>query len=250
MAPAAAGPRAAALLGCSFQLGETPSKPIAIVAGHCLWRREIPSLSLSRQTLQRRPIPYGARPLFPRIRPDGHPRFGAIPVCRRRAEWCASRKHRFPAAAQARANFLQRSSLHRPAARKPAEVGYIRDAVVARSVEALAAFSITHGDLMFDDLSFYDRYNRIVGSMGLPWYSCCGNRDVNLEAPDNTHSRETFKRVFGARHYAFQYGGATVFVLDNVEYLGADRPSLIVSANTAACSVHNRSILFSTSSSS
>jgi hypothetical protein len=103
-----------------------------------------------------------------------------------------------------------------------AEVGYIRDAVVARSAEAAAAFGITHGDLMFDDLSFYDRYNRIVGSMGLPWYSCCGNHDMNLEAPDNTHSRETFKRVFGARHYAFQYGGATVFVLDNVEYLGAD----------------------------
>jgi C terminal of Calcineurin-like phosphoesterase len=103
-----------------------------------------------------------------------------------------------------------------------AEVGYIRDAVVARSAEAAAAFGITHGDLMFDDLSFYDRYNRIVGSMGLPWYSCCGNHDMNLEAPDNTHSRETFKRVFGARHYAFQYGGATVFVLDNVEYLGTD----------------------------
>jgi hypothetical protein len=103
-----------------------------------------------------------------------------------------------------------------------AEVGYIRDAVVARSADVAASFGITHGDLMFDDLSFYDRYNRIVGTIGLPWYSCCGNHDMNLEAPDNTHSRETFKQVFGARYFAFQYAGATFFLLDNVEYLGTD----------------------------
>ena len=103
-----------------------------------------------------------------------------------------------------------------------AEVGYIRDDVVVATAGVDAAFGITHGDVMFDDLSYYDRYNRIIGTVGLPWYNCCGNHDMNLEAPDNTHSRETFKRMFGARHSAFQYGGATVFLLDNVEYLGTD----------------------------
>ena len=103
-----------------------------------------------------------------------------------------------------------------------AEVGYIRDDVVVTTAGVDAAFGITHGDVMFDDLSYYDRYNRIVGTVGLPWYNCCGNHDMNLEAPDNTHSRETFKRVFGARYSAFQYGGATFLLLDNVEYLGTD----------------------------
>ncbi len=103
-----------------------------------------------------------------------------------------------------------------------AEVGYIRDDVVVATAGVDAAFGITHGDVMFDDLSYYDRYNRIVGTIGLPWYNCCGNHDMNLEAPDNTHSRETFKRTFGARYSAFQYGGATFFLLDNVEYLGTD----------------------------
>lgn len=102
-----------------------------------------------------------------------------------------------------------------------AEVGFIRDDVVAQ-VDGTAAFGITTGDLMFDDLSYYDRYNRIVGSIGLPWYSVPGNHDINYEAPDDTLSRETFKRVFGARDYAFQYGGATFLMLDNVEYQGAD----------------------------
>ncbi len=107
-----------------------------------------------------------------------------------------------------------------------AEVGYIRDDVVVTTAGVDAAFGITHGDVMFDDLSYYDRYNRIVGTVGLPWYNCCGNHDMNLEAPDNTHSRETFKRTFGARYSAFQYGGATVFLLDNVEYLGTDPAKL------------------------
>jgi C terminal of Calcineurin-like phosphoesterase/N terminal of Calcineurin-like phosphoesterase len=103
-----------------------------------------------------------------------------------------------------------------------AEVGYIRDDVVAQTVGMQAAFGITHGDVMFDDLSFYGRYNRIVGTVGLPWYNCCGNHDMNLEAADNTYSRETFKRIFGARWHAFQYGEATFLILDNVEYLGTD----------------------------
>jgi C terminal of Calcineurin-like phosphoesterase/N terminal of Calcineurin-like phosphoesterase len=102
------------------------------------------------------------------------------------------------------------------------EVGYIRDDVVSVVDASQAAFGITHGDIMFDDLSYYPRYNRIVGSIGLPWFNCRGNHDMNLEAPDNTHAAETFKRVFGARWHAFEYGGATFILLDNVDYLGTD----------------------------
>jgi hypothetical protein len=102
-----------------------------------------------------------------------------------------------------------------------AELGFVRDDVVAQ-VGADAAFGITHGDLMFDDLSVYGRYNRIIGSIGLPWYNLPGNHDMNFEAPDNEFSRETFTRVFGARYSAFQYAGGTFFLLDNVDYLGAD----------------------------
>ena len=37
---------------------------------------------------------------------------------------------------------------------------------------------------MFDDLSFYGRYNRIIGQIGIPWYSIGGNHDLNFEARD------------------------------------------------------------------
>ncbi|HET6305931.1 MAG TPA: calcineurin-like phosphoesterase C-terminal domain-containing protein, partial [Rhodopila sp.] len=106
------------------------------------------------------------------------------------------------------------------------ELGYVRDDVVAVVDGTLAAFGITHGDLMFDDLSFYPRYNRIVGTIGLPWFNCRGNHDMNLEAPDNIHAAETFKRVFGARWHAFQHGKATFLLLDNVDYLGPDPSKL------------------------
>jgi hypothetical protein len=103
-----------------------------------------------------------------------------------------------------------------------AELGYVRDDVVAQLGAVPAAFGIGHGDLMFDDLAHYERYNRLIGSVGIPWHNCPGNHDMNLEAPDNVLSRETYKRVFGTRYHAFQYGGVTFFALDNVDYLGTD----------------------------
>jgi len=103
------------------------------------------------------------------------------------------------------------------------ELGYVRDDVVAQAVGINASFGITTGDIMFDDLSAYARSNRIVGTLGLPWYNCCGNHDMNYEAPDNTFSRETYKGVYGARYSAFQYGNVTFFLLDNVEYLGGHK---------------------------
>ena len=102
------------------------------------------------------------------------------------------------------------------------EVSFIRDSVVNGVVGTKAAFGVTTGDLMFDDLSLYNRYNRIIGKIGLPWYSIGGNHDLNFEARDRDFSRETFKRVFGPAYYAFEYGGAVFIMLDNVDYLGGN----------------------------
>ncbi|SEE03650.1 Calcineurin-like phosphoesterase [Rhizobiales bacterium GAS188] len=103
-----------------------------------------------------------------------------------------------------------------------AEVSFIRDDVVNGLIGTKAAFGLTMGDVMFDDLSLYHRYNRIIAQIGLPWYSIGGNHDLNYEAPDRSHSRETFRRVFGPAYYAFEYGGAVFLMLDNVDYLGTD----------------------------
>src|SRR6202034_4779176 len=85
-----------------------------------------------------------------------------------------------------------------------------------------AKFGLTAGDLMFDDLSLYERYNRIIGTIGLPWWNIGGNHDLNFEAPDRRYSRETFKRVFGPNYHAFHYAQTLFLMLDDVNYLGFD----------------------------
>uniref|UniRef100_UPI003F883F6C metallophosphoesterase N-terminal domain-containing protein n=1 Tax=Methylobacterium sp. NMS12 TaxID=3079766 RepID=UPI003F883F6C len=100
------------------------------------------------------------------------------------------------------------------------ELDHVRDTAVARAMAIPAAFGLTTGDVLFDDLSLYGRSNRIVGRIGLPWYSLPGNHDLNMQAPDARYSRETWKRVFGAPTYAFRHGRAWFVMLDNVEWLG------------------------------
>src|SRR5262249_57038724 len=40
------------------------------------------------------------------------------------------------------------------------------------------------------------------------------------EAANDQSSRHSWQRVFGRRHYAFQYANATFIILDNVYYHG------------------------------
>ncbi|MFD0938404.1 calcineurin-like phosphoesterase C-terminal domain-containing protein, partial [Methylobacterium trifolii] len=107
-----------------------------------------------------------------------------------------------------------------PQPESPVELGHVRDTAVARVLGTGVAFGITTGDVLFDDLSFYARSNRIVGRIGVPWFHIGGNHDLNFEAPDARHSRETWKRVFGAPTYAFHHGRALFVMLDNVRWLG------------------------------
>jgi hypothetical protein len=110
-----------------------------------------------------------------------------------------------------------------PQPESQAEVDFIRDDVVNALIGTKAAFGMTTGDIMFDDLSLYPRLNRIIGQIGLPWYNIGGNHDLNFEAPNARYSRETFKRTYGPPYYAFEYGDALFLMIDNVDYLGFDR---------------------------
>ena len=101
-----------------------------------------------------------------------------------------------------------------------AEVDYIRDDVVAELIGTDAAFGMTMGDVLFDDLSLFPRYNAIIARIGIPWYNVPGNHELNFEAEDDRYSLETFKRYFGPPYYAFEYGDALFVVLDNIEYQG------------------------------
>jgi hypothetical protein len=100
------------------------------------------------------------------------------------------------------------------------ELAYLRDDIIAAMLGTGAQFGINHGDVVGDDLSLYPRYLSLLSSTDIPWHHCPGNHDIDYSAPDDRLSRETWKRTFGPRHYAFQHGAAVFFVLDDVEYLG------------------------------
>jgi hypothetical protein len=73
-----------------------------------------------------------------------------------------------------------------PHAESPAAIDFIRTDVVNALVGTDAAFGITAGDIMFDNLALYDRYNRVIGEIGIPWHNIAGNHDLNFDAPDRT----------------------------------------------------------------
>ena len=100
------------------------------------------------------------------------------------------------------------------------ELDYIRDDVVAELVGSDAAFGMTMGDIMFDDLSMLPRYNAIISKIGIPWYNVPGNHEINFESPNDRYSLETFKKFFGPPYFAFEYADALFVVLDNIDYKG------------------------------
>lgn len=109
-----------------------------------------------------------------------------------------------------------------PQPRDNGEIDYIRDDVVAELIGVDAVFGITLGDIMYNDLSLYERYNQIVGPIGVPSYNVPGNHDMNFDAADDRTALETFKRVYGPPYYAVEYGKVSFIALDDVEWLGID----------------------------
>jgi len=107
-----------------------------------------------------------------------------------------------------------------PQPQTESEIAYIRDRIVAPLIGTDALFGVTTGDIMYDDLSLLPRYNRIIGRIGVPWFNVPGNHELNFQSPDDRHSLETFKRIYGPADYAFSVGGVHFVVLDNVNYKG------------------------------
>ena len=100
------------------------------------------------------------------------------------------------------------------------ELDYIRDDVVAELIDSEAAFGMTLGDILYDDLSMFPRYNALIAQIGIPWYNVPGNHELNFEANSDEYSLETFKKFFGPPYYAFEYADALFVVLDNIDYQG------------------------------
>lgn len=102
------------------------------------------------------------------------------------------------------------------------EVDYITHDVIEPLVgKTDAAFGVTLGDVVFDDLSQFDRLNKAIALIGIPWYNVLGNHDINYDSDGDHHSDETWERIFGPNYYSFDYGPTHFIVLDNINWHAA-----------------------------
>ena len=103
-----------------------------------------------------------------------------------------------------------------PQPRDVKEVEYIAHDVIEELIGTEAAFGVTLGDIVFDDLSVFKPLNKSIALLGIPWYNVIGNHDLNFDARDDSHSDETFERIYGPAYYSFDYGPVHFLVLDDV----------------------------------
>ena len=106
-----------------------------------------------------------------------------------------------------------------PQPRDQREVDYIAHDVIEGLIGTDAAFGVTLGDILFDDLSLFENFNRMVGRIGVPWYNVIGNHDINFAVDRDELSDETFERVYGPSYYSFNYGGIHFIVVDDVHWM-------------------------------
>jgi hypothetical protein len=116
-----------------------------------------------------------------------------------------------------------------PQPRDSEELNYIRDDVVAELSGTDALFGITLGDIMFDDLSHFGRYNDIISKTAIPFYNVPGNHDADYDSISGTHSYTTFRKVYGPDYYAFEYVKVNFIVLNTVHWV--DDPKIVYHRN-------------------
>ncbi len=103
--------------------------------------------------------------------------------------------------------------------RNKQEISYLARDAVAELIGSEAAFGITLGDLVFDDLDLFSRINETIATIGIPWRHVIGNHDLDFSADDNTGARGAYYSHYGPSYYSFSYGPAHFLVLDNNKFI-------------------------------
>lgn len=94
--------------------------------------------------------------------------------------------------------------------------------VAAAGAETLL-HGITVGDIVWDELKLYPEYDKAVEQMGIPFFQCLGNHDMDYRQGGDETSDVTFQQTYGPTYYSFNRGQVHYVVMDNVRYLGKER---------------------------
>ncbi|MCC5833818.1 MAG: calcineurin-like phosphoesterase family protein [Opitutales bacterium] len=110
-----------------------------------------------------------------------------------------------------------------PQPRNNRELDYFRDSILAEVAQETMDYIFVVGDIMYDDLSMFGRYNRMMQTLRTPVINIIGNHDLNLDAEDNRYARETFKAHYGPTYFSFAEKDTHFLILDNIDYQGRDK---------------------------
>lgn len=94
---------------------------------------------------------------------------------------------------------------------------------VASAGQGALLHGITVGDIAWDDLTVFKDYDVAVEKMGIPFFQCLGNHDMDYNRGGDETSDNTFQKTYGPTWYSFNRGQVHYIVLDDVRYLGKDR---------------------------
>lgn len=96
-----------------------------------------------------------------------------------------------------------------------------------RATVAADAGALWHGvavgDIVWDELQLFADYNKAVKEMGIPFFQCLGNHDMDFRKGGDETSDDTFQQTYGPTYYSFNRGQVHYVVMDNVRYLGRER---------------------------
>jgi len=96
------------------------------------------------------------------------------------------------------------------------EINYLAHDAVEEVSGIKAAFGISLGDIVSDNIGDFEKVNEAIALIGLPWYNLPGNHDMNYYALTDEYSLETYNRIYGPPYYSFDYGGVHFVVLDSI----------------------------------
>ncbi len=107
------------------------------------------------------------------------------------------------------------------------ELGWFHEQSVPDLQATIAAlgerevFGISDGDIMYDHLEHYPRYEEGVSRIGVPFFQVVGNHDLDQGGHPDRLSTRTFETYFGPRYYSFDRGAVHYVVLDDVLWHGS-----------------------------
>lgn len=99
------------------------------------------------------------------------------------------------------------------------EIYYTAKDVIPELIGTDAAFGITLGDVVFDDLNLFSHLTGVVSKIGIPWRNVPGNHDNDYSGNTQAEARGAWFRTFGPAYYSFTHGPAHFVVLDDIRWI-------------------------------